>query len=558
MGQGKKSGHGRAGGKRHQGVGGGGESSKRDGVLRLQKKDPGLPNLGEYSNKMERVLNKQRKKNNIANSYLKKRQKLDQESGIASNIKGSMALYALAANNTNNEFRAKEQFAENQTTTNRSKENSRKRFWKEFQKVVKVSDVLLEVLDARDPLGCRLREVERVIDSQYAGKKKFVLVLNKVDLVPKEAIEKWLEYFRVEGLPVVAFSASGGGKAAGQDTGTSHQDPTHRCVHHLFEVLRRFQKTDMGGRKRITVGIVGFPNVGKSSVINALKRDRVVHVGNTPGVTTSAQEVSLQGHVKIVDCPGVVMSDGTEAEIVLRNAMKIEHIVDPIRPVELIVERCGVEMLSTIYGIGRYNGFEQFMTLLAERKGKLLKGGKPNIDDVCRVVLKDWNDGRIHFYTTPPADRDFVQLPDTLRLTSAEEEGEKTILNKLSSTATDFVCLTNKPVEATYQIDETALQAKRKADMSSDDEESSLDNGQHDTYNPFSMYSDKNTQQVNMQGGGFLEDDDDEEMDMADLAEQAAALREQQVETIQSGMNQFRKSKKKMLKTATKNLKKRR
>ena len=415
MGQGKKSGHGRAGGKRYQGVGGGGAEGKREGIVKLQKKDPGLPNLGDYSQKMERVLNKQRKRNNLANKYLTKRQKRENESGAGANIKGSMALYALSAQSSGTEFNAKEQFIADQSMVNRSKENSRKRFWKEFQKVVKVSDVLLEVLDARDPLGCRLREVERVIDSQYAGKKKFILVLNKVDLVPKEAIEKWIEYFRVEGLPVVAFSASGGGKASGQDAGTSHQDPTHRCVHHMFEVLRRFQRTEHGGRKRITVGIVGFPNVGKSSVINALKRERVVHVGNTPGVTTSAQEISLQGHVKIVDCPGVVMSDGSEAEIVLRNAMKIEHITDPIRPVELIVERCGVDMLSAIYDIKRYNGFEQFMTLLAERKGKLLKGGKPNIEDVCRVVLKDWNDGRIHFYTTPPDDREFMTLPETLR-----------------------------------------------------------------------------------------------------------------------------------------------
>ena len=136
------------------------------------------------------------------------------------------------------------------------------------------------------------------------------------------------------------------------------------------------------------------------------------------------------------------------------------------------------------------------------------------------------------------------------RLTNAEAEGEKTILNKLSSTATDFICLTNKPSETTYQIDELALKsAKRRADDSSDDECSSLDNEEGD-YNPFSMHSDNHREEVNMQGG-FIEDDDD----MSDLANEASALRQEQISAVQAGMSNFRKSKKKMLKTASKNIK---
>ena len=399
--------------------------------LQGKKKQLGLPDLGVYSNRMEKTVNKQKKRQSKQMSRHeeemdRKRRRIEEireTHGDAEGVnrqRGQFAALALKANHNFTHFEATQEFLEKRNeygdlSTNRSKENSKKRFWKEFQKVVKVSDVLLEVLDARDPLGCRLGEIERTIESQFAGKKKFVLVLNKVDLVPKENILRWLEYFRTEGIPVIAFSAAAGGRVAAQETSTSktYEDPTHRCVHHLLETLKQFQRTEQGGRRRITVGIVGFPNVGKSSVINALKRERVVGTGNTPGVTTTAQEISLQGHVKVVDCPGVVISDGTTAETALRNAAKIEHLDDVVGPCELIMERCGAARIRDMYRLPQHiESFDALIAALAEKKGKLLRGGKPNIDDTCKVLLKDWNDGRIPYYTMPPADREFIQGAD--------------------------------------------------------------------------------------------------------------------------------------------------
>lgn len=79
---------------------------------------------------------------------------------------------------------------------------------------------------------------------------------------------------------------------------------------------------------------MGFPNVGKSSLINSLKRSKVASVGATPGVTRSMQEVQLDKNVKLLDCPGIVFSSavGNEASAALRNAVKVEKLEDPILP----------------------------------------------------------------------------------------------------------------------------------------------------------------------------------------------------------------------------------
>lgn len=82
------------------------------------------------------------------------------------------------------------------------------------------------------------------------------------------------------------------------------------------------------------MGIVGLPNVGKSSLINSLKRAHVANVGATPGLTRSMQEIQLDKNVKLLDCPGVVMlkSGENDASIALRNCKRIEKLDDPVAP----------------------------------------------------------------------------------------------------------------------------------------------------------------------------------------------------------------------------------
>lgn len=171
----------------------------------------------------------------------------------------------------------------------KSQENSLKAYYKEFKKVVEAADVVLEILDARDPLGTRCKQVEQAVCD---GNKRLVLVLNKSDLVPREILDKWLKYLR-KSFPAVPFKASTqsqtkrlGRRRIKQAKNQQSQLQGNICIgaELLMSLLGNYCR-NKGIKTSIRVGVVGLPNVGKSSIINSLKRSRACNVGSTPGVT---------------------------------------------------------------------------------------------------------------------------------------------------------------------------------------------------------------------------------------------------------------------------------
>ncbi|KAI3651791.1 hypothetical protein MP228_003094 [Amoeboaphelidium protococcarum] len=261
-----------------------------------------------------------------------------------------------------------------------------KRIWNELYKVIDSSDVIIQVLDARDPMGTRCKSAENFIKKECPH-KHVILVLNKCDLVPVQVTSKWVKILSRE-YPTLAFHASinhSFGKGS------------------LINLLRQFAKLHQD-RKQISVGLIGYPNVGKSSIINTLKSKKMCNVAPVPGETKVWQYITLMRRIYLIDCPGVVQpnSDDDETSIVLKGVVRIENIINPENHIERVLQRVRKEHIVKTYGIESWVDSMDFLSQLAHKTGKLNRGAEPDVHVVSKMILTDWIRGKIPFFVPPP------------------------------------------------------------------------------------------------------------------------------------------------------------
>lgn len=239
-------------------------------------------------------------------------------------------------------------------------------FWNLVNKVIKDSDILLLVLDARMPELTRNRELEQKI-KQY--KKNIIYVLNKCDLVEKAQIERTKKQFN----PCVFVSSK-----------------------EKFGGTLLFKKIfEISHGEECVVGVIGYPNVGKSSVINLIKGKKSASTSSYSGHTTGIQFVSARGKIKLIDTPGVLEFNEKDIEKkILIGAMNPQHVKEPDYYAMTLIDKYP-KMFEKVYKLKYTDGYE-FLETLAEKKNVLVKGGSPDIKRMGRKILMDWQQGKVH------------------------------------------------------------------------------------------------------------------------------------------------------------------
>ncbi|RLV96602.1 Nucleolar GTP-binding protein 2 [Spathaspora sp. JA1] len=276
-----------------------------------------------------------------------------------------------------------------------------KRIWNELYKVIDSSDVVIHVLDARDPLGTRCESVEKYIRDECPH-KHLIYVLNKCDLVPTWVAAAWVKHLS-KSFPTLAFHASitnSFGKGS------------------LIQLLRQFS-TLHSDRKQISVGFIGYPNTGKSSIINTLRKKKVCTVAPIPGETKVWQYITLMKRIFLIDCPGIVppSSKDTEADILFRGVVRVEHVSHPEQYIPILLTKCERKHLERTYEVKGWSAFEddeslleqastEFIELIARKSGRLIKGGEPDESGVSKQILNDFNRGKIPWFVVPPKDEE--------------------------------------------------------------------------------------------------------------------------------------------------------
>lgn len=261
-----------------------------------------------------------------------------------------------------------------------------KRIWNELHKVIDSSDVLLQVLDARDPMGTRSPYIEEFLRKEKPHKHLF-FILNKVDLVPTWVTQRWVAILSAS-YPTIAFHAS-----------LTH--PFGKGA--VINLLRQLGKLHID-KKQVSIGFIGYPNVGKSSVINALRSKKVCNVAPIAGETKVWQYITLMKRIFLIDCPGVVYpSAETDTEKVLKGVVRVELVTNPEDYIATVLERVRPEYIRKQYRIEKWENSIDFLEQLAKRSGKLHKKGEADIGSVAKMVLNDWQRGKLPFYVAPEA-----------------------------------------------------------------------------------------------------------------------------------------------------------
>ena len=245
-------------------------------------------------------------------------------------------------------------------------------FWKHVNGVLRQADLIIEVLDSRMIEESRNYEIEEKI--KRSG-KQILYVINKCDLVDAQALTPWKKILN----PCIFISSR----------------------YHLGTTLLKKKILEISKGEQVIVGVVGYPNVGKSSLINVLKQKKSAGTASVAGFTRGLQKIKIDTGIYLLDTPGVIpykeKDDIKHAMINIKHPSKIEDPEFIAEDILIIAIEKNPKLVETLYKIKLKEGEEipELLGRIALNFKWLKKGGLPNIDLISRKIIEDWQRGRL-------------------------------------------------------------------------------------------------------------------------------------------------------------------
>ncbi|KAF9890951.1 hypothetical protein FE257_005208 [Aspergillus nanangensis] len=324
--------------------------------------------------------------------------------------------------------------------------------WRQLWRVIERSDLVVQIVDARNPLLFRSEDLEAYV-KEIDSKKRNLLLVNKADMLTDNQREMWADYFQRNNIEFRFFSAhlakeQNEARLLEEDGSDQESDeelakPTKSMnleeqaeahasrptdildveeLEELFlsnspDTLPENNTEEGAVKQKTTIGLVGYPNVGKSSTLNALLGAKKVSVSATPGKTKHFQTLYLSPEIMLCDCPGLVFPNfaTTKADLVVNGVLPIDQQREFMGPAGLVAQRIPKHFVENVYGIKvNTRAIEEggtgiptaneVLRAYARARGFATSGqGNPDESRAARYVLKDYVNGKLLFCHPPPA-----------------------------------------------------------------------------------------------------------------------------------------------------------